>query len=79
MEFVLVKALTRKGTNRIREHGRIWKVIQEDSGRRILLESVKDKYLKWIDSVATINDFEILSRHATEESANVAAAEILIN
>jgi len=51
---VIVKGVTQKGKNRIREHGSCWNVI-EDSERGFLLESLNTGYLKWVNP-----DFEIV-------------------
>lgn len=51
---VIVKGITLKGKNRIKEHGVIWDVVDESD--RLLLCSTVTKYLKW----GPDPDFEIV-------------------
>lgn len=46
MSQVIVKGITQKGKNRVREHGPLWNVISYDK-EKILLESIQTGYLKW--------------------------------
>lgn len=47
-DIVTVHALTKKGRDRIRDHGNQWKVHTLPNPLDILLESVKTGYLKWV-------------------------------
>lgn len=43
-----VEGVSRKGKNRIVEHGDHWKVVLKND-RSVLLESVKTKYWRWMN------------------------------
>lgn len=47
--LITVEGKSQKGKNRIREHGRVWK-IRKVWGTHLLLESTNgDEYLRWVD------------------------------
>lgn len=54
MVTVVVKGVTKKGKDRVKQHGSVWRVLQKDN-KGILLQSVQDEYLKWL-----YPDFEIV-------------------
>lgn len=45
--IVELSGKTRHGKNRVNEHGKMWKVIRENSIGEFLVESMKDKDLRW--------------------------------
>lgn len=53
-ELVTLKGVTRKGENRIREHGSLWRVLKKQEDGNILFEAVSDNYMKWLRP-----DFEV--------------------
>lgn len=57
METVKVTAKTKKGKDRIRQHGDEWRVVKAiHRGTDALLESTKTGYLKWCHP-----DFEVIN------------------
>lgn len=46
MSQVIVKGITQKGKNRVKEHGSFWNIISTEK-ERVLLESIQTGYLKW--------------------------------
>ncbi len=43
---VIIKGITQKGKNRVREHGSAWQILHSD-GDKHLLEALNTGYLKW--------------------------------
>ncbi len=58
--IVVVKGLSKKGKQRIKEHGTKWRVVAFN-GRmnRACLESTQTQYVRWIDS-GIDQDFEVI-------------------
>jgi hypothetical protein len=58
-----VEGVSKKGKNRVREHGKEWLVIKQD-GNSVLLESFTSKYLRWMD-LTQDKDFKRVESNAT--------------
>ncbi len=65
--YLIVEGLSLLGRNRITEHGETWCVIGVSAAVKalnnspgILLQSIKDGYVKWMGTTSD-NDFAILS------------------
>lgn len=59
MKKVRIVGLTRKGKNRVQEHGDVWFIEREQDFDTLL--RAKDGYLKWVrPGMGAMNDFKIV-------------------
>lgn len=47
---VIIEGISRKGKNRVREHGNVWEVTQMNI-KNFRLTSVSTKYIRWVDFI----------------------------